>query len=315
MGLGRDYDEDLMQAVAENGGGRYYYIEHPKQIARIFEEELATMFRTAAKDCEFTFDGSSAVRKSEIVGFEGTNGQDVSQSLEDFYAGEKRSVLLRLEVAAGQTGDLNLGTLKLSYKSAKDQSAKSYSSPVNVSVTTDASAADRAVNKPVAVEAALAETERSQKEQVKLFESGRGEEAKRNITAMAKDLETRNVVLQDQRLKKKIESLSVENRQMTAAAAPAAAPEVRQAYLKASKNRLYQAKQGKRGLQQLQLGDKGLEVEQLQDALKREGFYNGPIDGLYDTDVKGAVESYQRSKKVDADGVAGASTLDELNLY
>ncbi|MCE9522100.1 MAG: VWA domain-containing protein, partial [Alphaproteobacteria bacterium] len=40
MGLGRDYDEDLMQAVAENGGGRYYYIEHPTQMARVFQEEL-----------------------------------------------------------------------------------------------------------------------------------------------------------------------------------------------------------------------------------------------------------------------------------
>ena len=36
LGVGVDYDEDLMQDIAENGGGRYSYIEHPNQMADIF---------------------------------------------------------------------------------------------------------------------------------------------------------------------------------------------------------------------------------------------------------------------------------------
>jgi Ca-activated chloride channel family protein len=313
MGLGRDYDEDLMQAVAENGGGRYYYIEHPTQMARIFEEELATLFRTSAKDCEFTFDGSSAVRKAEIVGFDTQAAQDVKQPLEDFYAGEKRTVLLRLEVAAGQTGALDLGTLKVNYKGAKDQAAQTFTAPIQVSVTTDRGQADRAVNKTAAVEAALAETERAQKDQVKLFEAGRAEEAARNMDAMKKDLEARNATLNDEKLRRKIEGLSVESRQMTAAAAAPA--EQKEAFAKATKNRLYQAKQGNRALQTLKLGDRGIAVERLQEALKTQGFYKGPIDGKYDADVKAAVEAMQRARNQNADGVAGAEAMDALSIY
>lgn len=313
MGLGRDYDEDLMQDLAENGGGRYYYIEHPTQMARVFEEELATMFRTTARDCEMEFDGSSAVRKAEIVGFDAAPAQDVKQPLEDFYAGEKRAVLLRLEVAAGQTGNLDLGTLKVNYKTAKDQAPQTFAAPIAVSVTADAAAAERALNKPVAVEAALAETERAQKEQVKLFEEGRAEDAARNMAAMKKDLETRNRSLNDDKLRRKIEGLSVESRQMTAAAAAPA--EQKEAYAKATKNRLYQAKQGNRALQSLQLGDKGIAVERLQEALKKQGFYAGPIDGKYDADVKAAVEKMQRAKNLNADGVAGAEAMDALSIY
>jgi Ca-activated chloride channel homolog len=313
MGLGRDYDEDLMQDVAENGGGRYYYIEHPTQMARVFEEELATLFRTTAKDCEFTFDGSSAVRKAEIVGFDARSTQDLKQPLEDFYAGEKRAVLLRLEVAAGQTGNLDLGNLKVTYKGAKDQIAQTFSAPIAVSVTADAGAAERALNKPVAVEAALAETERTQKEQVKLFEAGRAEEAARNMAAAKRDLEARNATLQDDKLRRKIEGLSVESRQMTAAAAAPA--EQKEAFAKASKNRLYQAKQGNRALQSLKLGDKGIAVERLQEALKTQGFYKGAIDGNYDADVKAAVESMQRARNQTADGVAGAEAMDALSIY
>jgi peptidoglycan hydrolase-like protein with peptidoglycan-binding domain len=62
-------------------------------------------------------------------------------------------------------------------------------------------------------------------------------------------------------------------------------------------------------------GDTGVAVEQLQQALKKEGFYKGPIDGKYDDDVKAAVEAYQRSQHTTADGVAGAATMDALGLY
>ncbi|MFO0007257.1 MAG: hypothetical protein ACK559_39695, partial [bacterium] len=62
LGLGRDYDEDLMQAIAENGGGRYHYIEHPSQMARIFQDELGTMFETCAQDVDLEFAGSTRIR-------------------------------------------------------------------------------------------------------------------------------------------------------------------------------------------------------------------------------------------------------------
>jgi peptidoglycan hydrolase-like protein with peptidoglycan-binding domain len=133
------------------------------------------------------------------------------------------------------------------------------------------------------------------------------------MAAMKKDLETRNAALNDEKLRRKIEGLSVESRQMTAAAAAPA--EQKEAYAKASKNRLYQAKQGNRALQNLQLGDKGIAVERLQEALKKQGFYNGPIDGKYDGDVKAAVEKMQRARNQTADGVAGAEAMDALSIY
>jgi murein L,D-transpeptidase YcbB/YkuD len=216
-----------------------------------------------------------------------------------------------LEVAANAAGALDLGELRMSYKNAANGGSGVFAKRVSVEVTLDEAAADRSVDRTVTVEATLAETERKQKEQVKLFESGRRDEATRNLSAISKDLEDKNAAWKDPRVKKKIEALSVENRQMTAAASP----EAQSSYLKASKNRLYQAKQGKRALQQLQVGDKGMEVERLQESLKKQGYYSGPVDGVYDADVKRAVESYQNAKSVEVDGVAGAATMDALGMY
>ncbi len=40
MGIGDDYNEDLMQAIALSGDGNYYYIQYPEQLEGIFSNEL-----------------------------------------------------------------------------------------------------------------------------------------------------------------------------------------------------------------------------------------------------------------------------------
>ena len=49
--------------------------------------------------------------------------------------------------------------------------------------------------------------------------------------------------------------------------------------------------------------------------MKKAGTYNGPIDGVYDDEVKKAVQTFQKTRNLNADGVAGASTMDEMGLY
>jgi Ca-activated chloride channel homolog len=313
MGLGRDYDEDLMQAIAENGGGRYYYIEHPTQMARVFQEEMGSLFETCAREVEINFTGKAIVRKVELVGYDDASGTNATRrSLEDMFEGEKRSVLVRLEIDAPSSGRVDLGEVELSYKTAKSGEAKKFTQTISVDVSSDRAAVERARNKQASAEATLAESDRVQKEQVKLYQSGKHAEAQKNMTSLAKDLEAKNQTLNDDRLRRKIEAINVENRQMNEATA---SPTAQKDYLKASKQRLYQAKSGKRTGFSLQEGDKGIEVERLQEALKQSGHYKGPIDGKYDADVKKAVESYQKAKSIPADGVAGAATLNEMGAY
>ncbi len=40
MGVGDDYNEDLLEAMARSGDGNYYYIESPQQLPDIFQTEL-----------------------------------------------------------------------------------------------------------------------------------------------------------------------------------------------------------------------------------------------------------------------------------
>ena len=56
-------------------------------------------------------------------------------------------------------------------------------------------------------------------------------------------------------------------------------------------------------------------VKDLQQALKKEGFYKGPEDGVFDGEVRLAVEEYQKARGLPADGIAGPKTLKGLGLY
>ena len=63
-----------------------------------------------------------------------------------------------------------------------------------------------------------------------------------------------------------------------------------------------------------QYGSRGNEVRQIQTKLKELGFYNGSIDGIYGNNTKKAVISFQKSRGLKADGIAGPKTLLYLGL-
>ena len=46
MGVGDDYNEDLLEAMARSGDGNYYYIENPQQLPDIFQTELKGLMAT-----------------------------------------------------------------------------------------------------------------------------------------------------------------------------------------------------------------------------------------------------------------------------
>jgi len=60
---------------------------------------------------------------------------------------------------------------------------------------------------------------------------------------------------------------------------------------------------------------KGVDVQCLQQALSREGFYSGEIDGMYDYDVAAAVEKFQTEHELFVDGVAGRETGKALDIW
>lgn len=62
----------------------------------------------------------------------------------------------------------------------------------------------------------------------------------------------------------------------------------------------------------LEKGDRGPSVRNLQQQLKRTGFYQAPITQVYDTSTEDAVRRFQTAAGLDVNGVAGSVTVQKL---
>ena len=62
----------------------------------------------------------------------------------------------------------------------------------------------------------------------------------------------------------------------------------------------------------LQKGDRGPSVRNLQQDLKRAGFYQAPITQVYDVKTQDAVRRFQKAASIGIDGIAGPATLQKL---
>ncbi|MCK6549222.1 VWA domain-containing protein [Myxococcota bacterium] len=313
MGLGAQYDEDLLESIAESGGGRYAFIEHPSQMARLFADELAVLQTQTAKNVVVRWDAGDRATKVEVVGWAAkTEGKRTTIEQEDLYAGEKRALLLRVELAAGVEGDFRLGTLLVEWTAIEGNEKKAFEKELQLVATPKIEVVDAARNARVVAEAELITADRDQVNLLGDYQRGDEAEARRKLGALEQKLAKSNEALKDKRIAKKLEALRLESTKMTEANA---SPTTKSIYLKKGKMIGKKAAKGKRAGWVLEKGAEGYEVERLQRALQERGLYAGAIDGQLDDDVAAAIEQYQKKEGLDPDGVAGPATLDRLGLY
>ncbi|MBY0553171.1 peptidoglycan-binding protein [bacterium] len=65
----------------------------------------------------------------------------------------------------------------------------------------------------------------------------------------------------------------------------------------------------------LKIGSKGREVESLQQNLKSAGFFRFEIDGDFGPQTETSVKQFQKAAKIKADGIAGPTTLSQLQNW
>ena len=62
-------------------------------------------------------------------------------------------------------------------------------------------------------------------------------------------------------------------------------------------------------------GSRGQEVRTIQTKLKRWGYYNGNVDGIYGSGTLAAVKRFQKKNGLAVDGIAGKRTLEAMGIF
>jgi Ca-activated chloride channel homolog len=99
IGVGTDFNEDLMQGFAEYGAGAYGFLEDAGQLASLFQRDLAQAGTRVARDVALTFTLPERVRLDEVLGYRAEQqGRLVTVHLPDFSSGQLERVVARLSV-------------------------------------------------------------------------------------------------------------------------------------------------------------------------------------------------------------------------
>lgn len=100
FGVGLDFNENLMTALAESGGGNYYFIHNPEEIPSIFKNELKGLGQVVARDAVLRIDLPEGLNVERVYGstFE-QNGRQLVVRMGEMVAGTKRAILVRFSSA------------------------------------------------------------------------------------------------------------------------------------------------------------------------------------------------------------------------
>ncbi|MCI0714467.1 MAG: VWA domain-containing protein [Chloroflexi bacterium] len=118
MGVGMGFNEDLMNQMAVEGGGAFYFIDDPDQAPTIFAEELRGLLTVVAQNLTITVETTNdvkMVRQMNMYTMEHRSGNPVFL-MGDLFGDETKLLVLELHVPAlKQLGMVDIAMLKFEF--------------------------------------------------------------------------------------------------------------------------------------------------------------------------------------------------------
>lgn len=190
IGVGLDYDERTLGALAVRSSGRMYHLERSFQMASILERELQVLANTVAVDAHI-----EVIPAPGVVILEGlTMGSELRDNrlripLGSVFAGQRREVLLRVQVDTANQGAHNLATARLVYsKPGTTGQRQTQNSALAYRVGTNRGAVTASVTPRVQAMVANYNATQAQLRAVDFMNAGDGEKAAEEMERAEKQL-------------------------------------------------------------------------------------------------------------------------------
>lgn len=209
IGFGPHFNEDLLRAMAEAGGGGAYYIEKPDQATGIFEEELEGLLSLAAQNVRVAVrPGGDADHVKVLHEYPShAQGDELTVEVGDLYAREPRLLLLEILLGpdAGATRDADVVTLEVTAQVLTAEGGvelETTSLPITLSPE-----AGGKVEPEVRREALLLEAAKAREEALEDSHRGDYEAGRRKLRDVVERLEAHD--MDDPTLREEIEDLKM----------------------------------------------------------------------------------------------------------
>ncbi len=117
IGLGLDYNEDLMERLAAASDGNHVFVERPSDLAEIFEREFGDALSVSARDITITIECKLGFKPIRILGRDGSiDGDRVTLKLNQLQSENERYVVVELQAPQGRTdGAAEIADVRVDY--------------------------------------------------------------------------------------------------------------------------------------------------------------------------------------------------------
>jgi Ca-activated chloride channel family protein len=192
MGLGLDYQEDLMTQLAMKSNGNHVFIEDADALVTIFQEEFNDVLSVVAQEIAVRIKLREGIRPIRVLGNDAEiHGQDVTVMLNQLYADQEKFILLEVEVPATADGETRpIGDVSVSYANMQTKTTDQLASSVEVRFSSDSLACQQRRNKAVLEKSVLLIANGQNRLATKLRDEGRVAEAREILMTNGDFLDT-----------------------------------------------------------------------------------------------------------------------------
>jgi Ca-activated chloride channel family protein len=134
VGLGTEYNEQLLARMAQAGGGRYIYVAEPDKIPAAFEKELGALLDVVAQNTKLQMQLPLGVELLQVFGQEkALKPEKLELQLGDMTSGEERVVLVKVRATSARksTGPIELNA-RLTYDDIADAQRRELEQTVSI---------------------------------------------------------------------------------------------------------------------------------------------------------------------------------------
>lgn len=183
VGVGTDYNEDLMAQLAQKSDGNTYFVESGVDLPRIFAAELGDVLNVVAKKVRVIITLPDNIKAVDIIGRQGRiRKNSIELSMNQLYGNQEKYALIEVEIPDPEKNRLNGTQMKIAdarveylnpFTGKKENShAVSY-----VSFSGDKEKIEKSTNVDVVREYQLNLNALAQEKAIELSDQGRKEEA------------------------------------------------------------------------------------------------------------------------------------------
>lgn len=183
LGVGLDYNEDLMTKVANAGGGQYHFIENANAISGVLATEFSGLTSTVASHVVLSHLPQSSATITGIPGYPlYRTRQNARTDVGSLSSGRSRELMVRMHYKAPRSADLALGTFVVEFNDMlAEGGSKQITVKPKISVTTDPAIVAASENVEVAVRSVESDVATAMQEASELVERGQYEQAKQRL--------------------------------------------------------------------------------------------------------------------------------------